>query len=385
MIDFAGLLAVVIALAAAGCRLWASKGARPGLVFGFAVSMAISSGLLSPAVSESAAQLWEPLCRVVPLLGIEVRNVALCFLALMAYGVRGGVEARRERRQLMLLAGVIAVEALSYLAAGVDPEGSVLASNGPGSRAALVAYDLFFLLYSVWCVSLFVVVIHRSARQVPAGVLRVGVRLVAAGGLSGLVWTALDVIPLFSQLLTGRQEYAEDVYSAPWAVLTLTLGLGGATLAAWGRTAAAPLRWLRAWRSYRRLGPLWTALHQARPEIALEPAGWRGSAHLSLYRRVIEIRDGQLALRGHVHPQAVEWAGSDAGSEVVEAAVIAAALEAAAAGRSYPGSGYRAPEMSAELTEEAARLELIAQAFHRSAAVAEVRRRVRASLAEVPG
>ncbi|AUG75144.1 hypothetical protein CFP65_0161 [Kitasatospora sp. MMS16-BH015] len=382
MIDFAGLLAVVIAVAAAGCRLWVSKGARPGLVFGFAVCMALSSALLSPAVTE-AAEFWEPLCRVLPLLGLEFRNAGLCCVALMAYSVRGGGPARRERRQLALLAAVITVEAVSYLAAGVDPTGSELAAPDPGSRAALVAYDLFFLVYSIWCVSLFTLVMHRSVRQVPPGVLRVGMRLVAAGGAAGLVWTALSVIPLLSQLFTGRQEYAEDAYSAPFGVLTLTLGLGGATLAIWGRQAAAPMRWLRSWRSYRRLGPLWAALHEARPDIALTPPGWRGSAQLALYRRVIEIRDGQLALRGHVHPEVMAWAGPAAGSAELEAAVIAVALAASAVGRSYPDSGYRAPEMSAELAQEAERLEQIAAAFGSSPVVAEVRRRMRSALAEV--
>ncbi|WP_441247913.1 MAB_1171c family putative transporter [Kitasatospora sp. McL0602] len=384
MIDVAGLLTSLVALLAVLCRLWSggglsgSGGSRGGLVVGFAASMGTSAALLAPATVAAAAD-WPPLWRALPLLGTESRLIAVACLAAMAYDIRGG---GATRPQLALLAGLLTFEAGCYLASGASQAGSVLIAHGPAGRAALVAYDGAFVSYTLWCVGLFTLVVRRSARQVPPGLLRTGLRLVAAGGTSGLLWALAELIQLSGLVMTGRQNTAEDVLSAPLAVLTLTLGLGGATLTAWGRQAAAPVRWLRAWHSYRRLGPLWAALHAVRPEIALdgEASPWGRSVQFALYRRVIEIRDGQLALRSYVHPRAVEWAGGEARSAEVEAAVIAAAVEAATAGHRFPGAGYRAPEVRAELAEETARLLLIAAAFTGSTAVAEVRRRVRAEL-----
>lgn len=65
-------------------------------------------------------------------------------------------------------------------------------------------------------------------------------------------------------------------------------------------------RWLRGYVQYQRLRPLWTALYQAVPTIALETPAPALADRLDtrnirfrLYRRVIEIRDAQLTLRSH--------------------------------------------------------------------------------------
>jgi len=53
-------------------------------------------------------------------------------------------------------------------------------------------------------------------------------------------------------------------------------------------------------------------MHAAMPAIALSSvARQQGGVEFALYRHVIEIRDAQLALRGHIHPDVQEWA-SDA-------------------------------------------------------------------------
>ncbi|MDH6575837.1 MAB_1171c family putative transporter [Kitasatospora sp. MAP5-34] len=397
MIDAAGLLTCAVAVAGALCRLWLGRGVRTGrgaeFLVGFAVCIGASAVFLAP-VSASAGEPWIPLWRVFPLLGMECRLAAECFLALMAYAVQAADNASaRMRRQTVWSVLVMAVDVALYFAMTVSPTGDVLAV-GVGGRVALAVFDTVFVAHSFWCVGLFTVVIHRSVRHVGAGLLRVGLRLVVAGGVAGLVWTALSFVPIGEGLATGRQYSAEDVFSAPAAVLTMTLGIGGATLTAWGRYATAPVRWLRAWRSYRRIGPLWSALYAVRPEIALQSsAAWWGlggvgrNAEFALYRRVIEIRDGQLALRPYVHPRAAEWAGASCGdsdgrqcSAAAEAAAIAAALEAAVVDHRFSGNEHRVPEVGADLEAEAGWLVLVTEAFTGSAAVADVRRRVRAEL-----
>ncbi|GAA0471210.1 MAB_1171c family putative transporter [Streptomyces sp. NPDC046215] len=74
--------------------------------------------------------------------------------------------------------------------------------------------------------------------------------------------------------------------------------------------------WARARRDYRALAPLWEAMHRALPTIALQPARhpaadrlrlWNTTWHL--YRRTVEIRDGQWALRHHLDEPVREAAG----------------------------------------------------------------------------
>ncbi|GLY46665.1 hypothetical protein Lesp01_03210 [Lentzea sp. NBRC 102530] len=96
--------------------------------------------------------------------------------------------------------------------------------------------------------------------------------------------------------------------------------------------------WFRVNRSYRRLGPLWRALHAEFPGLALDVptrlAGFRHPEH-ALYRRIIEIWDGRLRLRPHLDPTAVPGDGA------AEAALIEDGLRRRTTGRRTrtPSSG----------------------------------------------
>ncbi|TQF06379.1 hypothetical protein E6W39_34425 [Kitasatospora acidiphila] len=405
MIPAIECLAGVIALVGAGHRAWYWRGCRlrPGRwsLVAFAACIGLALALLgigelpAPVVPDGS-----PISRALPLVTSELKLAACCFLVLMAHAL-GPPELRRARvrRQVAGAGLVMLATAALYQAAGVTPVGSVL-TVPTGGRADLAASNLVFTAYSGWCVALFTAVVYRAARPLGPGLLRTGLRLVLSGGVFGLVWVGLSVVPLISGLRTGRQDTGEDAFSAPAAFLTLALGLGGATLTAWEQRAAAPLRLLRARRSYRRIGPLWSALHAIRPEITLEPPnagiGRRGSTEFALYRRVIEIRDGQLWLRAHLHPQVPQWAAEACAAEAggsgtgdrrraatVEAAVLAAALEAAAVGHRYPSAlteGYVPPALLTDLEAETAWLVMVCEEFTGSRVVAEVRRRVRAEL-----
>ncbi|MFJ9952648.1 DUF6545 domain-containing protein [Kitasatospora sp. NPDC091207] len=171
------------------------------------------------------------------------------------------------------------------------------------------------------------------------------------------------------------------------------------------RRTGAVTRWedwggrVRARRAHRRIGPLWSAMRSVVPEIELvtqdEHFGRarkrRRDIRFALYRRIIEIRDGQLSLRSHLHPQVPLWVEEVIGpardeefAVVVEAAAIAAVLEAARARHHFPagpGEGFVPHPLVAELREEAAWLVRVAAAYTGSPAVAHVRRRVREELA----
>lgn len=206
-----------------------------------------------------------------------------------------------------------------------------------------------------WSLVYSVVAIRRN--------LRMALRILSVAMVAELCACAFKVLAVLTQLLfpgaLARSAFGLDagvlgVVNQVWYVTTLfgvwTL-VGGVThpvtVELVGRVAAVFAR-----RSvYRELGPLWEALHDAFPELALPPASewwwnrsscirpWRARAY---YRRVIEIRDGLVRLTPY-YALGVERAAREAGAaEGVEgreldiragAAVVAAALERRAGDR----------------------------------------------------
>jgi hypothetical protein len=97
-------------------------------------------------------------------------------------------------------------------------------------------------------------------------------------------------------------------------VFLLLLGL---VAPSWGPYLSDFRRWTRDISSYRALYPLWSDICQAVPDVVLHPSASPlrdqlilRDVNYRLYRRVIEIRDGWLALRSYLNPQiALEAAG----------------------------------------------------------------------------
>jgi uncharacterized protein DUF6545 len=172
------------------------------------------------------------------------------------------------------------------------------------------------------------------------------------------------------------------------AVSTVIIGVG-VTIPVLGP------RWDRML-AYRRLEPLWQALREAAPDVVLEPPwstridAWSPqNLDFRLYRRVIEIRDGVLAVRQYFDPDVAISArklatmGRLPASQVetiVEAAQLQLAVQARAAGRTPPVHNWEAPTATSgkDLDTEVTALVPLAQAFATSriveAAVAEASR-----------
>ena len=140
--------------------------------------------------------------------------------------------------------------------------------------------------------------------------------------------------------------------------------------------------------AYRRLRPLWQAVRAAVPEIALPPGPSVGIGY-RLYRRVIEIRDGQLALRPYSDPQAVAMAESEARREgvtgadlgaTIEAALLAIAISARESGLPRHDDPDHLPPMrsSEQLADEVDWLVRVSQMFARSPIVHQFSQKVAA-------
>jgi hypothetical protein len=329
-----------------------------------------------------------------------LKVVAVGALATSAYWTRPDPVARRSaRRQAVFTALVCLAEVAAFLAAGPTRSGDTVVVD-EGGRGALVAYIVLFTLHCVWCLAVFGTLMVRAAGYAGPGVLRLGLLLMAAAAVAGLVWTSDNLNDIASVLARGTEDGAESTLSAVAAAVCVSLGFAGGTASAWaGPLGRRTERW-RARRDCSRLAPLWEAVAAALPAVELRaragsaPGGAQGPTGsdplFTRYRRVIEIRDGQLALAPYVHPQVPRWVTvatarlTEQEREVTaEAAYLAAALEAAALGRRFPdGPGMDAvlPLQAQGVAGEVARLVGVARAFRSSPAVSTVRDLLRAEL-----
>ncbi|MFD9795252.1 MAB_1171c family putative transporter [Streptomyces sp. NPDC059070] len=361
----------------------------------FGLCLAAALVLAAPAAGRLLRGL-PPFPGLDVLLGDELRLLALYFLAQLAESIRTG-EPRRSRRPLAVILALLGASALLFaLAQGPGAEeGSY---PGTAARAAMAGYDLVFLAYGEWSVSVFLLGMVRHAAGLEPGPLRTALRLYSASAAVGLVWSAWTVSDIVAVLGTGRQGTNEDLPSAALGALCLALILCGTMAALCARyVTALRRRWL-AYRAYLRLGPLWEELHRALPGIALSRPGrirrlLPRDVQFARYRRVIEIHDAHLALRPHFPPPVEEWAPAGTGrrtgppAATVEAVNLAVAIEAASHGfrftRAAPAPPGRRPRQ--DLDAETAWLVAVAEDFARSAAVARVRHQVRHHLADGAG
>ncbi len=211
----------------------------------------------------------------------------------------------------------------------------------------------------------------RYARLADTTALRVALRMVVAGTAVASAYLVNKAVLSASYRFGFADPFGHTAFAGK--VLPTTAYL----LVLVGAALPAAVGWLGRYRRYRQLGPLWRALYRADPAIALDPPSVPdflavGRLRLRLYRRVIEIRDGLLALRPYRDPAVAATArdratragltgpGHDA---AVEAAVVAAALRAREEGRTPRDDGEPEVAGGEDLAAETAFLGLVARAY----------------------
>jgi hypothetical protein len=172
----------------------------------------------------------------------------------------------------------------------------------------------------------------------------------------------------------GYPKALGDLADRGLPLVAAVLVLAGATLPTWGPRLGVPALWgwFRDYRTYLGLRPLWLALYRANPQIALVPplpfvldvVSLR-DLDMRLYRRVIEIRDGRLALQPYLVPGVVGTSGR-AQDAVAEAATLDAAVRARASG-SAPVTSTHAVAVPGghDLESDIAFLTEVAKAYRR--------------------
>ncbi|WP_052457364.1 MAB_1171c family putative transporter [Streptomyces sp. AcH 505] len=327
----------------------------------------------------------------------ELKTAGLGFLVLVGLAVKSPPPGPRSvRRQIALNGAVLIASAALFGVADiamVDDELTV----PDGHRWALAGYNVLFALYGCWCLLVLTRELARHARRMSPGPLRAGLRLMVLSAVFGAVWTLWALADVPADLREGRQGVGEDAVSASLSVITAVLATAGASASLLEGPLGTPVRRLRAFRRFRALEPLWSALHAQLPQIALDESaaarrpGLRG-AEFALYRRVIEIRDGYLALRPYFDAGVPGWTSQTADlardrRAVLEAAMIAAALENLRAGQRQDGvrrerDAVHVPSVVVGTVEsESEWLVGVCAAFTSSPVVARVRSRVRSARA----
>lgn len=348
---------------------------------GFGICIAIGIVVLTPAmaalVGPGPVAEW-----VLSLAGDELKLGAIGFAVAFTQSVWRGEGARLAPHALVTGAAMVLL-AVCFTLSGPERVGDDTVFSGAGLPFALVD-KLVFLTYSLISLGLLIAVFARSAWQAEPGPLRTGLWLLVVGVAAAFAWTFWDVDDVRQLAATARIGAREDLPSSVLAATTIGFVAAGATLSAWSPAVTSVLGRVRAYRAYRRIEPLWTALRAAVPGIALDPGReLTGGAEFALYRRVIEIRDGHLALRPHFDPALparAETAARRAGvpeadlAPTVEAVTLAAAIEAGRDGRRFAPAGVTPdPLPDADVATEAAWLVRVSRAWQRDAVVDRVR------------
>jgi hypothetical protein len=194
--------------------------------------------------------------------------------------------------------------------------------------------------------------------------LRSSLRLCAVGSVFVIGFISGKLLGIIGRWSgTGHLDVAAVLISPLFAEVGSLVIVGGYTVSLWRRRVADSLTRIR---SYRRLYPLWYALYEVTPSIALyEPRSgsaplWVPRLETRLYRLIIEIRDGRRSLVPYLCAGAPD-AGADAR---LEAALMAEGIRRKRLGAPVTdGADRRGTFDCDDLAAELAWWELVAAAF----------------------
>lgn len=287
----------------------------------------------------------------------------------------------------LIALAVLAIMAALFVAAPVNDEAAADFTGRYAHESTIQLYRVTFLGYLAYTAIEFIRLSWRYASRTTRALLLLSEYLLITGASLGLAYI-LHEIARIAFSLAGLPYPIADAAGITALLLAgaLILMIVGSTLPAWGRQVGAdrPAGWLAARRTLRQLYPLWRAFYHAFPQVVLLSPRWDSpladalTARLSspYYRRVIEIRDGYVSLRGYRDLRALRYAAEhcrrsrvpeDEVAAIIEAADVAAALRAHALNRETDASNPPLPMIGGEtIADDAAHLALVSQHFRHS-------------------
>ncbi|ARF53725.1 MAB_1171c family putative transporter [Streptomyces gilvosporeus] len=305
------------------------------------------------------------------------------FLTAIVYWVYPPETARRRALVRLLIAALCAVAMIVLWA---------MAGSGAQQRSAhyllqnahrpLVA--AYLLLYvSAFGAGMIEIIrlCRRYGRVAGRQWLRRGLYSTAIGASACLVYCLNRLLSLIA-VQSGLDPLDWELLTPVANGIGIFFLVAGLTMPSWGPSVSEWRRLVRNFVTYQRLHPLWRAVYAAVPDIALDPhrAGrlarfLPGDISYRLYRMVIEIQDGLLALRPYMAPDVATGArksAEDAGLSgdrlhaMVQARSLVSALRARQDDRApVRTSGEPGPESAkgGGYTEEVAWLLEVARAY----------------------
>lgn len=375
-------IAAVLALTWAGYTGTRLRRGRSALVVTSSLCMASAAAAMGVAAAWPGLLGAEPAYPVIGWLMISLGLLATwMFLGVLA------AASGQSARPLALVAVPLAAAAAAGLIQALAPHAGVASPEARDAWSVPVLASQC-LLAACYCPAegRIAVIAWRFAGRVRVRHIRWGMRAVASGAAVILVLVLARAV-MISSYAAGEQAVRRAATPIAVAQGTAVVWIvAGTTASAWFPSLARLGRQAWLWAAYWRLRPLWAALRQVIPELTLpRPAGVRRNVRYRVDRRVIEIRDAELALRAYAPPGVpgrAEAAARSAGLDprkavaVAEAAVIATALAARRDGQ--PPRRDRAPAEvinavpGNDLRAEAARLVEVAWAFRHSPVVRRI-------------
>ncbi|MFF4852334.1 MAB_1171c family putative transporter [Streptomyces sp. NPDC001194] len=273
------------------------------------------------------------------ILVMHVSAVAFCVSAqiiLLRWAAATEEAVRRVRHWLITGTALGALLIALFFVADGPARPATDFNTGSGQPPVLAYLLVFVVSQAVPCVTIF-----RQcgpyARMTDKAPLRQALRLLSVAAVVLFLYCTcrtVNILTAAAGIDIGVWQLASNVFSTAGIVL-LSLGL---TISSWEASAAKLLDWLRSYRSYRALYPLWRDLYEASPDIVLEPPGAAAvpvsDLNYRLHRRVVEIRDGWRDLRPYIDRSAAGAGETDPGAghehrqALAEAAQIRQALRA---------------------------------------------------------
>jgi hypothetical protein len=395
----------VVLLAAAFYWLFKRRdGKRPPGAISLAILLvcfAAAFGAYNPLIAAVADSVTPDLSKVISNAVTLAASVSVSSVLLhLNYEA---VEARHRlstRLRLLAVALVIMVTAFALTPPSRVWHSAFTAAHWTQAPASLHVYTAAYVIFLGYAVYDCLAQTWTRSRAARRRSQRVGLRTTAIGCFFVMVYLVYKTFNEVTALLgkeffpggphcTGLMTPTRCVFSFTTPAIGVVLITAGLTLPPmlWPISRLLQRRWEQ--QSTADLEPLWRDLTAVLPELVLDTDGTPESDFL-LHRRVIEVSDGILALQPYRSP-AVQQAASDAvarrnldgtttGDAIVEAALLARAIQAA---RSEDGPeaepAAAAPGTAArvgDLTAETAWLRSVAQQYVTSDIVRSVLRRI---------
>lgn len=166
---------------------------------------------------------------------------------------------------------------------------------------AAAPYGLVYLICLGWACVYLALSTMGYARVAGRPLVRVGMRLISAGVLFAGGYVVVKVAAMVAASVHAPTYLFDRLIIVCYSCAIVAV-LIGSTIASWGPRVGLDrlLDAFLAWNDCRRLRPLWQAVYEAVPQIALLPHP--GSPALRRIRLTVEILDGYVLLGGWISP-----------------------------------------------------------------------------------